>query len=92
MSKMTLADAVVDQLKRMNETVIIPKLDHTFCHAVIEYADRKPSKGFGDYRRTLECNRVARALDHDDRFEKFIHITGCRAYELIKSKNGSVEV
>ena len=89
MPKMTLADVVVD---RLEEPIIIPKLDHAFCHAVIEHAGRKPSKGFGAHRRNLECNRVAQALDKDDRFEKFIHVSGCKAYELIKSKNGSVEV
>lgn len=89
---MKIADAVVEILEKkkyddylfeIEENIIIPKLDHEFCHFVLMYAGKKPSKGKGWYNRELECNRVARALEKDLRFEKFIHITGRRAYKYI---------
>lgn len=83
---MKIADAVVEMIEKdlhplLESKVIIPKLDHNLCADVIEYAGKNPSKGFGKHKIDLECDRVAKALDKDKRFEKFIHITGCRAYE-----------
>lgn len=91
---MKIADRVVEIIENneyvdfysRKEDVIIPKLDHEFCHYVIFTAGKKESKGFGWYKRELECNRVAQALEADNRFEKFIHITGRKAYRYI---NGS---
>lgn len=88
---MKIADAVVEVLEKKkysnfidNEVdVVIPKLDHEFCHFVLMYAGKNPSKGKGWYNRELECNRVARALEKDLRFEKFTHITGRNAYKYI---------
>lgn len=88
---MNIADAVVEILEKKkysnffyDETnIVIPKLDHEFCHFVLIYAGKKPSKGKGWHNRELECNRVAQALEKDLRFEKFIHITGRRAYKYI---------
>lgn len=65
--------------------VIIPKLDHGFCVQVLEYAEKERSRGQGQYQVELECNRVAKALENDLRFHKFIHITGMRAFEYIRS-------
>ena len=93
---MKIADAVVKILKNElkeglattdNDRVIIPKLDHGFCVMVLEYAGKERSKGQGQYRVNLECNRVARALENDLRFCKFIHITGRQAFEYNKCKN-----
>lgn len=90
---MKIADRIVEIIENneytdfydKNEVIIIPKLDHEFCHYVIFTAGKKDSKGFGWYKIELECNRVAQALEKDDRFEKFIHITGRRAYRYISN-------
>ena len=80
-----LENELVDELTDTNngQIVIIPKLDHAFCARVLEYAGKGRSRGQGQYRVELECNRVARALEHDSRFCKFIHITGMRAFEYL---------
>lgn len=92
-----IADAVVKILKNElkeglattdnGRVIIIPKLDHGFCVRVLEYAGKEMSKGHGQHRVELECNRVAKALENDSRFCKFIHITGRRAFEYNKCKN-----
>ena len=92
---MNLADAVVEMIQTdihpsLENKIIIPKLDHDLCIDIIKYAHKTPSKGFGAYKRDLECNRIAQALDKDPRFEKFIHITGCRAYKYIEKKQGDI--
>lgn len=88
-----IADAVVELIENeLKEglittdngmVVVIPKLDHGFCVRVLEYAGKGRSPGQGQYRVQLECNRVARALENDSRFCKFIHITGMRAFEYL---------
>lgn len=85
---MKLADAVVEMIEKdlhpsLESKVIIPKLDHDLCVDIIKYAHKKPSKGFGAYKRDLECNRITQALNKDDRFEPFIHITGRKGFEYI---------
>lgn len=94
---MKIADAVVDILENElkeglitaddGTIVIIPKLDHAFCVRVLEYAGKEGSKGYGQHRVNLECNRVAKSLEHDSRFSKFIHCTGMRAFEYKNYKN-----
>lgn len=66
--------------------VIIPKLDHGFCVKILEYAGKERSTGYGQYRVELECNRVAKSLENDSRFCKFIHCTGRRAFEYTLTK------
>lgn len=61
----------------------MPKLDSDFCHDVIAYAEKKPSKHNYWAQRSLECDRVANALEKDSRFHKFIHFTGRKAYEYL---------
>lgn len=88
---MRISDAMVEVIKNESfyyfinkkNPIIIPKLDHHLCQNVLKLAGKKTSKGVGGNKRELECNRVAQALENDDRFEKFIHITGCRAYRYI---------
>lgn len=90
---MTIADAVVEMLEKgltkdlmfceKNKIVIVPKLDSDFCHSVIAYARKKPSKHNYWAQMSLECNRVANALEKDSRFHKFIHSTGRKAYEYL---------
>lgn len=90
---MTIADAVVEMLEKgltkdlmffeKNKVIIVPKLDSDFCHNVIAYAGKKPSKHNYWAQRSLECNRVANALEKDSRFYKFIHSTGCKAFEYL---------
>ena len=89
---MKISDAVIDLInkgrvdqytiidKDEKEVIIIPKLDHELCYMALRHAGKKESKGSGWYKRELECNRVANALDKDIRFEKFIHCTGRKAY------------
>lgn len=86
---MKIADVIVDMIENeslylfinKDSPIVIPKLDHKFCQEVLNLAGKSPSKGFGKHKIDLECNRVARALENDGRFEKFIHITGCKAYK-----------
>ncbi len=90
---MKIADAVVKMLKEgltkdlmfceKNKIVIVPKLDSDFCHAAIAQAGKKPSKHKYWAQRSLECDRVANALEKDSRFHKFIHYTGCKAFEYL---------
>lgn len=85
---MKLADAVVEMIEKdlhpsLENKVIVPKLDHGLCIDIIEYAGKKPSTGFGAYKRDLECNRITQALNKDDRFEQFTHITGRKGFEYI---------
>ena len=85
---MKLADAVVEMIEKnihpsLENKIIVPKLDHELCLDIIEYAGKKPSKGFGGYKRELECNRITQALNKDNRFEKFTHITGRKGFEYI---------
>lgn len=85
---MKLADAVVEMIQKdlhpsLKNKIIVPKLDHELCLDIIEYAGKKPSKGFGGYKRELECNRIIQALNKDDRFEQFTHITCRKGFEYI---------
>lgn len=84
-----LENELVEDLESANNGnfVIIPKLDHAFCVRALEYAGKKRSSGCGQYRVNLECNRVAKSLENDSRFCKFIHCTGRRAFEYKKCKN-----
>lgn len=89
---MKISDAVIDLINKGQagpyiitdtddrEVIIIPKFDHELCYIALRHAGKKESKGSGWYKRELECNRVANALDKDIRFEKFIHFTGRKAY------------
>lgn len=91
-----IADAVVELIENElkeglitadnGTVVIIPKLDHGFCVKVLEYAGKERSKGYGQHRVELECNRVAKSLENDSRFFKYIHCTGIRAFEYNKCK------
>lgn len=92
--KVKIADACIDLLKTSkfnfytdstnDSIVIIPYLDHEFCHDVLKYAGKKETKHVGWLGRDSECKRVANALENDKRFIKFIHTTGRRAFELYK--------
>lgn len=90
---MKLADAVVEMIEQklhpsLENKIIVPKLDHELCLDIIEYAGKRPSTGFGGYKRELECNRIIQALNEDDRFEPFTHITGRKGFEYIDKKQG----
>ncbi len=92
---MKLADAIVEMIEKdlhpsLENKIIIPKLDHNLCVNIIEYAGKKPSTGFGGYKRKLECDRITNALNKDDRFEQFTHITGCKGFEYIDEKQGDI--
>lgn len=74
---MKLADAVVEMIEKnihpsLENKIIVPKLDHELCLDIIEYAGKKPSKGFGGYKRELECNRITQVLNKDNRFETLL--------------------
>lgn len=94
---MKISDAVIGMIENNkfvsffedDEIIIIPRLDHDFCYEVLKYANKKESKGTGWYRRELECNRVSQALENDNRFEKFIHITGRKAYRYLRNCRGN---
>ena len=62
----------------------VPALDPSFCHDVLVYAGKKPSTGFGQKRVLGETSRIRQALESDDRFEKYVHVTGRAGYELRK--------
>lgn len=94
---MKISDACVELLSKNpqlyfpfsedeEKIIIIPYLDHYFCHAVLKYANKRDSKHSGWFKRELECKRVANALEQDYRFEKFIHSTGRRAYIYFRGK------
>lgn len=96
MKNMKISDAVIDMIENNkfipffedDEIIITPKLDHEFCNQVLKYANKKESKGYIWYKRELECNRVAQALENDNRFEKFIHFTGRKAYRYLGNSRG----
>lgn len=79
---MKIADATIKVMKKEDIEVIIPLLDHQYCIEILQLANKQESKGIGQERIQNNCKRVANALEKDKRFEKFIHVTGKRAFEL----------
>lgn len=79
---MKISDATIEIMKKEQIHIIIPFLDDNYCFEILKLANKKESKGTGLERIQNNCKRVANALEKDKRFEKFIHVTGKRAFEI----------
>lgn len=79
----SLSDAIYYLIAlKMDSDIIIPALDVELCHEALLLVGKKMPTGKGEERIKKEIRKVQLALNKDERFEKFKHITGMVGYEV----------